>query len=42
MRVRKGLKEDDLLTSVFHEMVHVKQDVRKEQFPYSIVLISLT
>ena len=25
MRVRKGLKEDDLLTSVFHEMVHVKQ-----------------
>ena len=30
MRVRKGLKEDDLLTSVFHEMVHVKQDVRKE------------
>ena len=30
MRVRKGLKEDDLLTSVFHDMVHVKQDVRKE------------
>ena len=30
MRVRKGQSEENLLTSVFHEMVHVKQDVRKE------------
>ena len=30
MRVRRGLKEDDILTSVFHEMVHIKQDLRKE------------
>jgi len=30
MRVRKGQTEENLLTSVFHEMVHVKQDVRKE------------
>ena len=30
MRVRKGLSEDDLLTSIFHEFVHIKQDVRKE------------
>ena len=30
MRIRRGLKEDDILTSVFHEFVHIKQDVRKE------------
>lgn len=32
MRIRKGQERDDLLTSVFHEMVHVKQYVRNE-FP---------
>ena len=32
MRIRKGQDRDDLLTSVFHEMVHVKQYVRNE-FP---------
>ncbi len=32
MRIRKGQDRDDLLTSVFHEMVHVKQYIRKE-FP---------
>ena len=30
MRIRKGQDRDDLLTSVFHEMVHVKQYIRKE------------
>lgn len=30
MRLRKGMDRDDLLTSVFHEMVHVKQSVKKE------------
>lgn len=32
MRIRGGQGEEDLITSVFHEMVHVKQGVRKE-FP---------
>lgn len=32
MRIRGGQEEEDLITSVFHEMVHVKQGVRKE-FP---------
>lgn len=32
MRIRKGQDRDDLLTAVFHEMVHVKQYVRSE-FP---------
>jgi len=32
MRIRGGQDEEDLITSVFHEMVHVKQGVRKE-FP---------
>ena len=32
MRIRKGQDRDDLLTAVFHEMVHVKQYVRNE-FP---------
>ncbi len=30
MRIRKGQDRDDLLTAVFHEMVHVKQYVRNE------------
>lgn len=30
MRIRSGQSEEDLLTSVFHEFVHIKQDVRKE------------
>ena len=32
MRIRSGQDEEDLITSVFHEMVHVKQGVRGE-FP---------
>ena len=32
LRVRKGLSYEDLITAIFHEMVHVKQAVRKE-FP---------
>ena len=28
MRVRKGQKDEDLITAIFHEMVHVKQAVR--------------
>jgi|TARA_B110000483_G_C17725484_1_gene362602 hypothetical protein len=32
MRVRKGLSKEDLITAIFHEFVHIKQDVRKE-FP---------
>ena len=32
MRVRKGQKDEDLITAIFHEMVHVKQAVRGE-FP---------
>lgn len=32
MRIRGGQGDEDLITSVFHEMVHVKQGVRKE-FP---------
>lgn len=30
MRIRKGQSRDDLLTAVFHEMVHIKQAVRNE------------
>lgn len=32
MRVRKGQDDEDLITAIFHEMVHVKQGVRGE-FP---------
>ena len=32
IRVRKGMTREDLITAVFHEFVHIKQDVRKE-FP---------
>ena len=32
IRVRKGLNYEDLITAIFHEFVHIKQDVRKE-FP---------
>jgi hypothetical protein len=32
MRIRKGQSHEDLLTAVFHEMVHVKQYIRNE-FP---------
>ena len=32
MRVRKGQNDEDLITAIFHEMVHVKQAVRGE-FP---------
>lgn len=32
IRVRKGLSREDLITAIFHEFVHIKQDVRKE-FP---------
>lgn len=32
IRVRKGMSYEDLVTAIFHEFVHVKQDVLK-QFP---------
>lgn len=32
IRVRKGMSYEDLVTAVFHEFVHIKQDVLK-QFP---------
>lgn len=32
IRLKKGLDYEDLITAIFHEMVHVKQAVRKE-FP---------
>ena len=32
LRVRKGMKKEDLLTAIFHEFVHIKQAIRKE-FP---------
>ena len=32
IRVRKGLDYEDLITAIFHEFVHIKQDVLK-QFP---------
>ena len=32
LRVRKGMNREDLITAIFHEMVHIKQAVRKE-FP---------
>ena len=32
MRIRKGQSHEDLLTAVFHEMVHIKQYIRDE-FP---------
>ena len=32
IRVRRGLEHEDLLTAIFHEFVHIKQDVRRE-FP---------
>lgn len=32
IRVRRGLDYEDLITAIFHEFVHIKQDVRKE-FP---------
>ena len=30
IRVNKGLSEQDLLTTIFHEFVHIKQYVKKE------------
>ena len=30
VRVRKGMSKEDLLTAIFHELVHIKQDVRNE------------
>jgi len=32
IRVKRGLSHEDLITAIFHEFVHVKQDVLK-QFP---------
>ena len=32
IRVRKGMSYEDLVTAIFHEFVHIKQDVLK-QFP---------
>ena len=32
IRVRRGLDYEDLITAIFHEFVHIKQDVLK-QFP---------
>ena len=32
IRVRKGMSQEDLITAVFHEFVHIKQSVRRE-FP---------
>ena len=32
IRVKRGLDYEDLITAIFHEFVHVKQDVLKE-FP---------
>lgn len=32
IRVKRGLAHEDLVTAIFHEFVHVKQDVLK-QFP---------
>lgn len=32
IRLKRGLDYEDLVTAIFHEMVHVKQAVRKE-FP---------
>ena len=31
--MQKGMKYEDFLTTLFHEMVHVKQHVRKEFEP---------
>ena len=30
VRVKTGMSKEDLLTAIFHEFVHIKQDVRKE------------
>jgi len=30
IRINRKLAGDDLLTAIFHEMVHIKQDIRKE------------
>ena len=30
VRVKKGMSKEDLMTAIFHEFVHIKQDVRKE------------
>lgn len=30
MEIRKGMNEEDLITTVFHEFVHIKQYVRDE------------
>lgn len=30
IRIKRGLGYEDLVTAIFHEMVHVKQAVRKE------------
>lgn len=32
IRVKRGMNYEDLITAIFHEFVHIKQDVRKE-FP---------
>jgi len=32
IRVRKGLKTEDLITAIFHEFVHIKQAVRKVSY----------
>lgn len=35
MGIKRGLSEDDLITAVFHEMVHVRQSERGEEMDFS-------
>ena len=30
IEIQKGIDEDDMITAIFHEIVHVKQGARKE------------
>ena len=36
IRVNKDLSEEDLLTTIFHEFVHIKQHIRKEYDLFAI------
>ena len=36
IRVNKNLSEEDLLTTIFHEFVHIKQHIRKEYDLFAI------
>ena len=36
IELKKGMSKDDLITAVFHEMVHVRQSERGEEMDFSL------